>query len=278
MPWLERLELERWERSNTLLALLLAAGVGAGVLYFRTRPKTGKVVPDLNADLNLRVVMRTSGMEWTRSGPSDKVERKRCFRAGPVESGAVTSVVRFLPGASFPDHPHPQGEEIFVLKGTFSDWRGNHGPGTFLLNPEGFSHAPSSAEGNELFVRLRQYPNAPPALRQQKVLATNTMPWTSVSEGVYRKLLHDDRPRFTDLQYLEKWDKDVKVQPSSHPGGLEVFVLEGSFQEQGHADTYSTGDWLRWPAWTKLRATAGPQGCMLLVKTGGLQYAIPGKI
>ena len=85
-----------------------------------------------------------------------QVERKRCFRAGPQESGSVSSVVRYLPNAAFPSHAHPQGEEIFVLDGTFSDQRGDHKKGVFLLNPEGFSHAPSSVEGNKIFVRLRQ--------------------------------------------------------------------------------------------------------------------------
>ena len=88
------------------------------------------------------LLLQPSATEWRASGPSALVERKRFFRLGPHESGRVTSLVRYRPNAEFPKHPHPQGEEIFVLEGKFVDWRGEHSPGTFLLNPEGFEHAP----------------------------------------------------------------------------------------------------------------------------------------
>jgi anti-sigma factor ChrR (cupin superfamily) len=44
---------------------------------------------------------------------------------GAVETAQVTSVVRYLPGAKFPAHDHPEGEEILVLEGTFSDEHGD---------------------------------------------------------------------------------------------------------------------------------------------------------
>ena len=54
---------------------------------------------------------------------------KRVFRIGGAECGRVTSVVKFEAGSSFPLHPHPEGEEIFVLEGVFSDVRGDHPAG-----------------------------------------------------------------------------------------------------------------------------------------------------
>ena len=74
--------------------------------------------------------------------PSGAVLRKRLHLVGPPESGQVTSVVRYQPGATFPEHGHPEGEEILVLDGTFSDEHGDWPAGTYLLNPEGFHHAP----------------------------------------------------------------------------------------------------------------------------------------
>lgn len=82
-------------------------------------------------------------MEWTQT-PSKTVTRKRLECKGAYEAGRVTSVVKYEAGSSFPEHPHPSGEEILVLEGVFSDQTGHHKQGSYLLNPEGFRHAPFS--------------------------------------------------------------------------------------------------------------------------------------
>ena len=64
-------------------------------------------------------------------------------------------MVRFDPGARFPRHAHPDGEEILVLDGVFSDETGDYPAGSHLLNPDGTSHAPWSGLGCTLFVKLR---------------------------------------------------------------------------------------------------------------------------
>jgi hypothetical protein len=85
----------------------------------------------LNGDMAERIVVHTDEMAWTPS-PAGHVLRKRVHLVGGSESGQVTSVVQYLPGAKFPEHPHPEGEEIFVLSGTFSDQSGDALPGTHL--------------------------------------------------------------------------------------------------------------------------------------------------
>ena len=110
----------------------------------------------INGDLSQRAAMHTAQMEWT-SSPSGTVWRKRLHLVGEPESGQVTSVVRFAPDAEFAAHDHPEGEEILVLEGVFTDERGDWPAGSYLLNPEGFRHHPSSSEGCLLFVKLRQY-------------------------------------------------------------------------------------------------------------------------
>ena len=123
-------------------------------------------------------------MEWTAS-PSATVWRKRLHRVGPAESGQVTSVVRYAPGAEFHAHGHPEGEEILVLDGVFSDEHGDWPAGTYLLNPEGFRHAPFSKDGCLLFVKLRQYAGKG---RHHVALQTDDLPWTSGEEtGVASK-------------------------------------------------------------------------------------------
>ncbi len=73
----------------------------------------------LNADFGQRVVMDTAAMAWQAS-PSSTVWRKRLDLVGG-EYGRVTSVVRYDPKSSFPEHDHPEGEEILVLQGSLSD-------------------------------------------------------------------------------------------------------------------------------------------------------------
>ena len=103
----------------------------------------------INGDLSVRAVVDTTHMEWTPS-PSGSVWRKRVHLVGPPESGQVTSVVRYEPHSRFPAHDHPEGEEILVLEGVFSDEHGDWPAGTFLLNPEGFRHSPVFGAGMRL--------------------------------------------------------------------------------------------------------------------------------
>jgi quercetin dioxygenase-like cupin family protein len=114
------------------------------------------VLADVNADLSLRVVVDTRQMAWEPS-PSGSVCRKPLYRRGG-ELGPVTGLVRYAPGGSFREHTHPEGEEILVLEGVFSDEHGDYPAGTFLMNPHGSRHSPGSVSGCALFVRLRQYP------------------------------------------------------------------------------------------------------------------------
>jgi len=69
-------------------------------------------------------------------------------------TGVATSIVRYSPGASYPAHSHPGGEEILVLEGTFADEHGRYPAGTYLRNPPGSTHHPYSPDGRVLFVKL----------------------------------------------------------------------------------------------------------------------------
>ena len=55
------------------------------------------------------------------------------------------------------------------------------------------------------------------------------------------------------------------------PGGIEVLLLEGALREG--ADDLVTWSWLRLPDGVPLRATAGPDGAKLWMKTGHLPFA-----
>ena len=77
---------------------------------------------ELNGNLGARVSAHTRDLEWQPS-PSATVFRKRLHLVGEPEKGQVTSLVRFVPGSSFSAHDHPEGEEILVIAGVFSDER-----------------------------------------------------------------------------------------------------------------------------------------------------------
>jgi anti-sigma factor ChrR (cupin superfamily) len=91
----------------------------------------------INGDLTPRVAMHASTMEWQTSA-SGTVWRKRLPGVGSAAAGQGTSMVRSEPNSPFPAHDRPEGEEILVLAGTFSDEPGDWHAGTYWLNPEGF--------------------------------------------------------------------------------------------------------------------------------------------
>ncbi len=219
----------------------------------------------LNGDLEQRIVVATADMDWT-SSPSGTVWRKRVHRVGPAESGQVTSGVRYEANSEFPPHDHPEGEEILVLEGVFSDEHGDWGAGTYLLNPEGFRHAPFSKEGCVIFVKLRQYPGLD---RQQLQLPTDSIAWSPTAiPGRSKKHLYEQQG-YSDRVRLEQWDSGGEFAELEWPEGAELFVISGEFSdEQG---SYSAGSWLRLPPGSKHETTSA-SGVLLYIKEGGFSY------
>ncbi|HPG24516.1 MAG: cupin domain-containing protein [Spirochaetaceae bacterium] len=228
---------------------------------------TGADAPALHGDLSARVVVDTRALEWSAS-PSPSVFRKRLHRVGPPEAGQVTSIVRYDPGARFPAHDHPEGEEILVLEGVFSDEHGDWPAGTYLLNPEGFRHAPFSEPGCLLFVKLRQ---APGSDREHVAIQTRApdAAWEKGdAPGLLRLPLHAPTSH-PDATRLERWSAGVLPDPAErrYPSGVELLVLEGELEdEQGR---YAAGSWLRLPPGARHRPRSAA-GCLLYVKVGGV--------
>ncbi len=218
----------------------------------------------LNGNLDESVSADTCELPWS-SSPSGTVWRKRLHRVGPAESGQVTSIVRYEPGAQFPPHDHPDGEEILVLDGVFSDEHGDWPAGTYLLNPEGFRHAPFSQPGCEIFVKLRQYPGTD---REHIALNTHEIPWQAGElPGQHVKPLYSQSP-FTDRVQLVRLDPGASYAPLGG-GGVEIYLLSGSFNASGNR--FEAGMWLRVPDTVSLHLHSA-RGCTLYCKTGGFTY------
>ncbi|EED35827.1 anti-ECFsigma factor, ChrR [Luminiphilus syltensis NOR5-1B] len=216
----------------------------------------------LNTRLDKALRIDTAAMEWEAS-PASGVWRKRLYRAGPQESGRVTSVVRYDPGARFHSHPHPEGEEILVLEGVFSDERGDWTKGSFLLNPEGFEHAPFSEGGCELLVRLRQYPGES---RLQCGITPEDYRWQGSPGDVQTMPLYHQEP-YRDTQRLEHWPEGWRGS-LVFADGAEVFVIEGAIAVDG-TELRDRG-WLRLPP-GRYPATA-LNSAQLYIKEGGRLY------
>lgn len=219
----------------------------------------------INGDLSRRTFVDTTQLEWVAS-PSHTVWRKRFHLVGPAESGQVSSIVRYEPGAQFPAHEHPDGEEILVLEGVFSDEHGDWPAGTYLLNPEGFRHAPFSRSGCLLLVKLRQSPGLQ---RHHVVIDTRQAEWEPATITGIAQLPLYSQQGFADEMRLERWAPGADPGVRLWAGGVELFVLEGEFADEN--GSYTAGCWLRLPI-GGYHSPHSRGGCTLYAKHGGLQY------
>jgi anti-sigma factor ChrR (cupin superfamily) len=215
---------------------------------------------EVRADLGQRVLLDTGGLAWSPS-PMAGVERRMLDRRGG-EIARATSLVRYAPGSSFERHSHGGGEEILVLEGTFSDERGDYGAGTYLRNPVGSNHAPFSEHGCTILVKLHQMH---PADQQRVVFDTQRSSWVP---GLVRGLEVMPLHAFgSEHVALVRWAAGTVFQPHGHPGGEEILVLDGVFQDE--FGSYPTGSWLRNPPGSVHRPWS-EAGCTIWVKTGHL--------
>jgi anti-sigma factor ChrR (cupin superfamily) len=72
------------------------------------------------------------------------------------EGGGLTLLLRFEPGARYPTHRHPAGEEYFVLEGALEDLGRSWPAGSYLWHPPGSIHRPASRHGCTVLVHLPQ--------------------------------------------------------------------------------------------------------------------------
>jgi anti-sigma factor ChrR (cupin superfamily) len=219
---------------------------------------------NLHADLSQRALLDTTSLAWLPS-PMPGVERRMLDRRG-AELARATSIVRYAPGSRFERHRHGGGEEILVLEGTFADEHGDYPAGTYLRNPVGSSHAPFSTLGCTILVKLWQMH---PADHQRVVLHTASAAWRpGLVPGLDVLPLH---AYGSERVALVRWAPGTLFQAHGHPGGEEILVLDGVFQDdQGR---YPAGCWLRNPPGSVHRPWS-EAGCTIWVKTGHLPASL----
>jgi hypothetical protein len=215
----------------------------------------------LNADFSRRAVVHAARLAWVPS-PMAGVDRRMLDRIGE-EVARATSIVRYGPGSRFSPHTHGGGEEFLVLEGVFQDEHGEFPAGSYIRNPPTSHHTPGSVPGCILFVKLWQFD---PADRMQVRIDTGTMAFRPAAgrPGVELIALFCDS---REEVRLEGWAPDAVIMLAV-PGGVEVLVVDGDFDEGG--ERFEPQSWLRLPVGSTLQAKAGPEGCKVWVKTGHL--------
>jgi anti-sigma factor ChrR (cupin superfamily) len=216
---------------------------------------------DLNSDFSARAVVHATALPWV-SSPIAGVERRMLDRIGD-EVARATSIVRYAPESRFSPHVHGGGEEFLVLDGVFSDEHGDFPAGSYIRNPPQSRHTPGSEPGCTILVKLWQFD---PADRSHVRIDTNKMLYVRPAERPEIELMPLFRDAGEDVR-LERWPAATKIGLAL-PGGGELFVLDGAFEEGG--ETFVQNSWLRLPPGARLQAASGPKGCRLLVKTGHL--------
>ncbi len=214
----------------------------------------------LNADFTERCVVNSSNLPWQPS--SSPLVHRRLLERNGGEVARATSIVRYDAGATFDAHLHELGEEILVIDGTLSDEHGHYGPGTYLKNPPGSSHAPFSTGGCTLFVKLR---HLDPEDTGRVVVHTLQSPWyRGMVDGLMVMPLSEFGTRHTAMV---RWAPGTYFNPHRHYGGEEIFVVEGVFSDE-HG-SYPQGSWIRSPHLSQHKPFS-VEGCLILVKTGHL--------
>ena len=70
---------------------------------------------------------------------------------------------------------------------------------------------------------------------------------------------------------LVRWAPNTRFNPHVHPGGEEIFVLEGVFRDEHGA--YPAGSWLRSPPMSRHTPFTEAEGALIYVKVGHIGAA-----
>ena len=214
----------------------------------------------LNMDFSKSACLLTEKQKWINS-PADGVSRIPLEREA-AESGHTTSFVKFEPESYFPEHSHPQGEEIYVLEGVFSDEYGDYPAGTYIRNPPNSCHKPFTKEGCTLFVKLEQFKQGD---EQHVALRPEDQHW---QQGIGNLKVLSLHAYHTESTALVLWPKDEVFQPHTHWGGEEIVVISGAFIDE--FGVYPKGSWVRSPHMSQHYPRVEEE-TLILVKVGHIQ-------
>lgn len=212
-----------------------------------------------NANFYERAVENASDSDWLETNAAGV--SVNFIEAAKQDHPRLTMLIRFAPGSHYDLSQHHGGEEFLVLEGSLRDRQGHYHQGYYVRNPTGTAHHPVSDDGCLLFLKLGEFCETD---QEHRIIDTNEeeawLPGPVAGTRVLPLHMHDTRSVL-----MIRWDADTEFKPGLDPQGEEVFVIEGSLQdEKGH---YSKRDWVRNPvsSWHTWR---GSEGTMAYYKNG----------
>lgn len=219
----------------------------------------------VNHDFARRASVRPTDYDWV-SSPRAGVDRVMLDRTG-AEKARATSIVKYQPDSHFPEHQHPDGEEILVLSGIFSEGQDHYPAGWYIRNPPDSAHKPSSISGATIFVKLRQ---------MQQGEHTRLRLDTNDSDNWHNAVNGEECPLFSSAYEnvrLRRLHPQCPLPLDALHRGVEILVLRGTLYENGEA--WPAGSWLRFPAGDIPNLTSGETSTLIYLKTGHLGHAAP---
>lgn len=214
----------------------------------------------INHDFTRRVTIALDDYHWVPS-PQGGVNRMMLDRIGG-EQARATSIVRYSPQTSFPQHFHPGGEEILVLDGQFSEGEQGYPAGWYLRNPPGSFHQPHSTPGTLIFVKLGQM-----SADETSPLRIDTRDASKWSEEQGRSVCPLFENEFESVCLMRLASGSLLVTPHL-TGGAEILIVKGCLIEGN--SFHSEGSWIRIPAGQPMAFIAEKDNTLLYMKKGHL--------
>ncbi len=217
-------------------------------------------IQEINANFDVPVAVETEMLNWkvstTVGVKQDILERTRKNKL------RLTTLVKLPAGHIFNRLGHEGGVEFFVLSGVLSNSDGDCSAGCYVRIPAGSYCKYFTSDGCTILLKLGcllPFDRKPVVINTRNPAAR----WLSVGEpGVSRLGLHHFSEEVVSLYRIrsECW---VIFKYQNH--GVEVFVCEGSIYVQDNR--YATGNWLRYPAGSRIKISAIGGACLYVKKS-----------
>ncbi len=214
---------------------------------------------NLNADLMQRIVLSVAKLPWE---PVNGAPGTQCLLSCDENLNASTRIVRYEAGTTFSWQTHAQKREILVLEGEFMNENDVYPAGTYLKTSPDWTPARKSVNGCTLLIKTLHTEDSN---RKCIVIRPFERRWhAGLVPGL--EVLALDQTGITHTA-LVRWAPETYFSKHQHCGGEEIFVLQGTFQDEN--GDYSSGTWLRNPHMSAHQPYS-KMGCLIFVKVGHL--------
>jgi anti-sigma factor ChrR (cupin superfamily) len=222
---------------------------------------------EVNADPKKVALVNTNEMPWEKT-EHPGVWRKVFERVNDPRKGRETSLVKFDPNTKLPAEELADRMDILVVEGTYSDEHGEYGVHTFIRNPPGYRHTPSSKDGCVLYVK-RRVPIRKNEI-ERLVIDSKTAQWTPFPHRgadvlhLYRDVHGVETARIGNVH------PQKKIPSHDHAIGEETLVLQGCLKDEYTA--YTPGVWFRMPIGVPHAPYTESENCLMLIREGDLVW------